>query len=316
MIFIPIIILIYLVSIAASDKSPKIKKNPRNVVAVADFPFGGDTQVKENVVFSAKEGKHVNVHIDMTGLPKDEGPFFYHIHERSVPGNGNCEAVGLHFNPYNASPVCDEQKNDAYCQVGDLLGKHGCINTTCFELKYSDPYLSLNRKSKSYIIGKSVVFHYPNLTKIACADIEEANELRLQSLIDEYTQTDYAIQLKELNTPLETDYKFDEVEALSSEIYHSDTDPDPPQQELILTEKLYNKTDNVYSPEETRSSDQNKKSHRHSLLPLAKWKKNSPKNYSNISIHGISSDCLNDGMMVTGSVFGSLVLGIAAGIFV
>ena len=61
-------------------------------------------------MFSAKEGKHVNVHIDMTGLPKDEGPFFYHIHERSVPGNGNCEAVGLHFNPYNASPVCDEQK--------------------------------------------------------------------------------------------------------------------------------------------------------------------------------------------------------------
>ena len=167
-------------------------------------------------------------------------------------------------------------KNDAYCQVGDLL-KHGCINTTCFELKYSDPYLSLNRKSKSYIIGKSVVFHYPNLTKIACADIEEANELRLQSLIDEYTQTDDAIQLKELNTPLETDYKFDEVEALSSEIYHSDTDPDPPQQELILTEKLYNKTDNVYSPEETRPSDQNKKSHRHSLLPLAKWKKIAPK---------------------------------------
>ena len=57
-------------------------------------------------------------------------------------------------------------KNDAYCQVGDLLGKHGCINTTCFELKYNDPYLSLNRKSKSYIIGKSVVFHYPNLTKL------------------------------------------------------------------------------------------------------------------------------------------------------
>ena len=103
------------------------------------------------------------------------------------------------------------------------------------------------------------MFHYP-VTKIACADIEEANELRLQSLIDEYTQTDDAIQLKELNTPLETDYKFDEVEALSSEIYHSDTDPDPPQQELILTEKLYNNTDNVYSPEETRPSDQNKES--------------------------------------------------------
>lgn len=268
------LVILGVLSVSIADKAPKIKKNPKDVVAIADFPFGGNKQVTGTVVFTAKQGNFVNVHVDITGLPKNEGPFYYHIHEKSVPGDGNCEAVGLHFNPYLASPECDEQKNDAYCQVGDLLGKHGLINTTCFELKYIDPLLSLNKKSRSYIIGKSLVFHYPNMTKIACADIEEANDLRLQSLIDEYIQSDDSIQLKELRTPIEDAYVFDEIEALSAEIYE-------PEAEVVLPEKLYNKTDNIYS-------DNDKVQHLHALLP---WKKNTPKNYTNVSIHGVSSDC-------------------------
>ncbi|KAL6452627.1 SOD6 Cell surface superoxide dismutase [Cu-Zn] 6 [Candida maltosa Xu316] len=303
MIIIPLVFVLSLFTLAISDKAPKIKKNPKDVVAIADFPFGGDKNVKGNVVFTAKQGKHVNVHIDMTGFPKNEGPFLYHIHDRSVPGDGNCEAVGLHFNPYNASPNCNEQKHDGYCQVGDLSGKHGLINTTCFELKYTDPYLSLNKKSKSYIIGKSIVFHFSNMTKIACADIEEANDLRLQSLIDEYTQSDDSIQLKELKTPIEKDYKFDELEALSAEVYESD-----PAQEVISSDKLYNKSDNVYNEGDS------KKHHLQSLLPLSKWKKSNTKNYSNISIHGISSECPNKGMMITNPLFGSAILGLLSGL--
>ncbi|RCK67297.1 Cell surface superoxide dismutase [Cu-Zn] 6 [Candida viswanathii] len=192
-------------SFVFADKAPKIKKNPKNVVAIADFPFGGNKQVTGNVVFTAKQGRYVNVHIDMTGLPKNEGPFYYHIHERSVPGDGNCEAVGLHFNPYDASPECEEQKHDAYCQW----------------------------KSKSYIIGKSLVFHYPNMTKIACADIEEANDLRLASLIDEYIQSDDTVQLKELKTPIEkAGPRFGQTTATTR---------------VGAAEKLYNKSDNVYT---------------------------------------------------------------------
>lgn len=206
-----------------SDKAPKIKKNPKNIVAIADFPFGGDKTIKGNVVFTSN-GKHVNVHVDMTGFPHNEGPFYYHIHERSVPENGNCEACGLHFNPYNSSPDCLAQKHDGYCQVGDLSGKHGAINSTCFEFKFTDPYLSLNKRSKSYIVGKSLVFHYANMTKLACADIELANDLRIQSLMDEYVQTDDSIQLTQLKQSLDQGYSFDALEALKNEVYESDDD--------------------------------------------------------------------------------------------
>ncbi|EGW33573.1 uncharacterized protein SPAPADRAFT_151895 [Spathaspora passalidarum NRRL Y-27907] len=217
--------LIYITSFLAlslANKAPKIKKNPKNIVAIADFPFGGNTNVRGNVVFTAKQGSFVNVHVDMTGLPADGGPFYYHIHEISVPGDGNCEAVGLHFNPYKASPKCSEQKHDGYCQVGDLSGKHGVINATCFEISYEEPYLSLNKKSKSYIIGKSLVFHYANMTKIACADIALADDIRLQSLIEEYTQSSDYQPLQELKEPVEDGYKFDELEALAAEVYEAD----------------------------------------------------------------------------------------------
>ncbi|KAI5957469.1 hypothetical protein KGF57_003163 [Candida theae] len=209
-----------------SDKAPKIKKNPKNLVAIADFPFGGDKNIKGNVVFTSS-GKYVNVHVDMTGFPHDEGPFYYHIHERSVPENGNCEACGLHFNPYNSSPDCLAQKHNGYCQVGDLSGKHGAINSTCFEFKFTDPYLSLNKRSKSYIVGRSLVFHYANMSKLACADIELANDLRLQSLMDEYVQTDDTVQVQQLKQSMDHQSdSFDALEALRNEVYESDNDGD------------------------------------------------------------------------------------------
>lgn len=199
-----------------ADKSPRIKKNPKGVVALADFPAGFDQNVKGNVVFTAKEGSFVNVHVDVTGSPQDGQPFYYHIHEFPVPADGNCEAVGLHFNPYNAPADCDSQKDDSYCQVGDLAGKHGYINTTCFETNYVDEYLSLNKKSNSYIVGKSVVFHFENMTKLACANIEIVDESRLQSLRQEYETTDDA-EYEQLRFDIDTDYVFDEELALLAE---------------------------------------------------------------------------------------------------
>ncbi|KAK6462641.1 superoxide dismutase [Scheffersomyces coipomensis] len=202
-----------------ASKAPKVKKNPKNIVAIADFPFGGDKFVKGNIVFSAKDGKTVQVHVDMTGLPAEGGPFFYHIHENSIPGNGNCEAAGLHFNPYDASPDCGSQKDDSRCQVGDLSGKHGWINTTCFEDKYEDPFLSLNKKSKSFIIGKSIVFHFANLTKYACSDIEPASNLRIAGLIEEYKSNNDLVDVQEFEDYEEQDYDFDEEEGLEAEVF-------------------------------------------------------------------------------------------------
>ncbi|KAI5951972.1 hypothetical protein KGF54_005047 [Candida jiufengensis] len=369
-----------------SNKAPKIKKNPQNIVAIADFPFGGNREIQGNVVFTTR-GKYVNVHVDMTGFPKDSGPFYYHIHERSVPENGNCEACGLHFNPYHAEVNCLDQKHDGYCQVGDLSGKHGLINSTCFEFKFTDPYLSLNKRSKSYIVGKSIVFHYPNMTKIACADIELANDLRFQSLVDEYTQTDDTQQLIELQQSLEPGVVFDNLEALKNEIYESDEDDNkesdgkqiehglviPPIQEpttsegkeiqfdqeikedelktskkenlkqilkdaKVLPQKLVNKTRNHWSKDDEiqynldhKHQHQSKKKKIEKFLnfqPDSNNKAYYPKNndnetfidsilsnLSNVTLHGVESDCANSGYNFKG-FFINLLLGILTSLII
>ncbi|CCE78795.1 Piso0_000824 [Millerozyma farinosa CBS 7064] len=181
-----ILSLLSVAPIVAGKKAPKIKKNPSNVVAIADFPSGFKQHVMGNVIFSAKDGGIMNVHVDMTGLPREGGPFTYHIHENPVPADGNCDLIGDHLNPYRAPLDCDSQKDDSYCQVGDLSGKHGSINATCFETKYNDPYLSLNKKSKAYVVGRSVAFHLDDGSIFACADIQSASSLRLETLKQEY----------------------------------------------------------------------------------------------------------------------------------
>lgn len=165
---------------ALAASAPVIESNPLGVVAVADFPgFGTHKLTKGNVFFYSIDGKKVQVHVDVTGLPKEGGPFVYHIHQNAIV-DGDCELAGLHFNPYGASPDnCDLQPDDSWCQVGDLSGKHGWIDTTCFEAKYEDQYLSLSTESPSNIIGRSVVFHYANMTKFACANIVLADEEQL-----------------------------------------------------------------------------------------------------------------------------------------
>ncbi|KAG7663408.1 uncharacterized protein J8A68_003060 [[Candida] subhashii] len=286
-----------LATLTSADKAPKIKKNPKDIVAIADFPFGGDKEIKGNVIFTAKQGSSVNVHFDMTGFPADGAPYYYHIHENSVPANGDCEAVGLHFNPYNASPDCPKQKHDGYCQVGDLSGKHGLVNTTCFELKFEDPYLSLNKKSKSYIVGRSLVFHYKNMTKLACADIELADDIKLQNLILEYTQSDDLDQLQELRTPIEEGYTFDELEALSAETY----------EELEIDEL----SGVAGQDEKNKHLDKNKNFTDESLKPH--W--NISKNYTNLSTHGVSTDCENSSPSYT-SLITPVILGFFAGMFI
>lgn len=168
-------------------KAPMITKNPKNIVAIADFPFGFDKKVNGYIVFTAKEGKAVNVHVDLTGLPS-EGPFPYHVHVKLVSVDGDCNKVGDRLNHYNASETCVHKDRPYTCQVGDLSGKHGEITGREFETSYEDPYISLNPNSKSNIVGKSVVLHFANNTRFACADIELASKVRLESLREDYQE--------------------------------------------------------------------------------------------------------------------------------
>lgn len=156
-----------------ADPAPVIEDNPENVRYKADIDTGDVHGIVE--VYTAKNGT-AKVKVDITGLPEEGGPFFYHIHNNKIPDGGDCEAAGTHFNPYNSEfETCGEQ-DDAYCQVGDLSGKHGFINTTCFQLKYYDPYLSLNPDDTSFIGDRSVVVHYNDMSKMACGNFRKAKK--------------------------------------------------------------------------------------------------------------------------------------------
>lgn len=167
---------------AFAGVAPKVSSNPKDVIAVAEFPQYGCGEMEGYVLFESPDGGKVDVHVDVTKLPSDGGPFYYHIHEFPVPDDGDCEKVGGEFNPYHASPECDAQSGNAYCKIGDLSGKHGAIKATCFQTDYCDPYLSLDGYSKANIIGKSIVFHYSDKTKIACANIEYGTEEQMERL--------------------------------------------------------------------------------------------------------------------------------------
>lgn len=273
----------FLISGVLGGKAAKIKSNPADIIAIADFPGSGDKSVKGNIVFTAKQGKFVNVHVDMTGLPKEGGPFQYHIHEFAVPENGDCEAAGKHFNPYNASPNCDAQKNDAYCQVGDLSGKHGWIDTTCFETKYDDKFLSLNGKSKSNILGRAVVFHYDNLTKFACANIEVADSGRIQNLQVEYAKNGNNDLQEVTKFVSSNNYQFHENEVLEAD----DETEELQNRDLVSPTGKHNHTD-------TDDDDCDNKV---------------PTNYTNATLNGVSTDCENGS-----SSFGLTVLTAGLGI--
>ncbi|CAH6718591.1 cell surface superoxide dismutase [Cu-Zn] 6 [[Candida] jaroonii] len=263
-------------------KAPKIKKNPADVIAIADFPASGDKNVKGNVVFTAKEGKIVNVHVDMTGLPKSGGPFVYHIHEFPVPPNGDCEAVGQHFNPYDAPPDCSSQKSDAHCQVGDLSGKHGWINTTCFETKYDDKFLSLDGNSKSSILGRALVFHYDNLSKFACANIVVADTGRIQNLETEYIKNGNE-DLNELQKFVASNYVFEG----SEEVFEKD---DELKQRHL--ESSHNHTDDSDDDCDYKTNHSNK---------------------TNISLNGL--ECENGGSSFTLPIISTL-MGIFGGLLI
>lgn len=163
-------------ALALSEAAPKVSKNPKRLVAVADFPEKGTNKLtKGYVFFTSPTGGEVKVHIDFTGLPKVGGPFSYHIHENRVDAD-TCEDAGGHFDPHRGLPQCPEQGDDAACQVGDLSGKHGWINTTCYQTEYTDPYLSLNLKDPAYVVGKSLVLHLADQSRFACANINVATK--------------------------------------------------------------------------------------------------------------------------------------------
>lgn len=140
---------------AQAAQAPENHDSNRKAAAVAHLDTAS---IRGIVEFTSTKHGTVEVHLDVTGLPPNSGPFQYHVHDSHILPNDDCYKNGQMFNPYEAEyEVCDDFDDDSLCAVGDLSGKHGFINTTCFETYYDDLYLSLNPHNAAFIGDKSVI---------------------------------------------------------------------------------------------------------------------------------------------------------------
>ncbi|EPE04767.1 superoxide dismutase [Ophiostoma piceae UAMH 11346] len=166
----------------SSGSAPVVTSNPAGAAYIASlpesafdkaaYPDGGNV-VGKILAESAPGGSGVNFKVSFSNLPTTGGPFTYHIHAHPVPANGNCTATGAHLDPYNRteSPVCDSSAKNT-CQVGDLAGKYGKITSDPFTVNYTDLYASTDPANPAFFGDLSFVLHYPNKTRISCANFE------------------------------------------------------------------------------------------------------------------------------------------------
>jgi hypothetical protein len=151
----------------------------------------------------------------VTGLPKDSGIFSYHIHEMPLAkSDSRCEETGDLFNPFNSQESCDSLESDVLCEVGDLSGKHGLIDTTSFEGFYYDPYLSLDPESPQFIGNKALNIHLveKNDERLACANIKLSREPEDLLLLNADTEREAVKKYEDLSGVEAKYYDDDEYE--------------------------------------------------------------------------------------------------------
>lgn len=200
-------------ALVMAGPAPVNSDSSKKAVARAHLDQG---LVKGIIEFTTKDDI-VNVHLDTTGLPPNAGPFFYHIN------SGKCGSDSEVLNPYSSVyRTCDELDNDSECAVGDLSGKHGFINTTCFETQYQDPYLSLNKKNSAFVGGNSVVIIDQSNNQISCGNINMARKAKLsRDETHSYSEEQPFVEEIVPETPLET-VEYEEEPAASTPIAYEE----------------------------------------------------------------------------------------------
>jgi len=136
----------------------------------------GASNVTGRFQFSLQRGSNsVAVNISINGLNayNATGSYAYHIHTNPIASDGNCLSALGHLDPLNATDalVCNPLFAQ-YCEVGDLSGRHGKLNGSLpvLNISYIDDYLRFWTQPFT-LLGRSVVLHAPNSTRIACGNI-------------------------------------------------------------------------------------------------------------------------------------------------
>ncbi|KJZ78353.1 hypothetical protein HIM_02391 [Hirsutella minnesotensis 3608] len=164
---------------AQTQDAPRISSNPTGVMYEASIPqqaFFTQGALNGNVQGSIRaeapaDGNGVKFTVSFSNIPKEGGPFIYHIHAQPVPSDGNCTQTLAHLDPFNRgeSPPCDAS-NPQTCQVGDLSGKYGNVTQDPYNIQYVDPFTSLKEGDAQFFGNRSFVFHFGNKTRITCAN--------------------------------------------------------------------------------------------------------------------------------------------------
>ncbi|KAG8917984.1 hypothetical protein FRC00_012995, partial [Tulasnella sp. 408] len=158
----------------------RILSQPAGIRAIVDFTGYGDGR-----------GTYVKVEV-YEGLRSDDaqgnGPYSYHIHTNPVSADGNCTSTKGHLDPLTVTDaVTCNPDTPEYCEEGDLSGKHGKMNGTTDgtvnAFGYTDEFLrffpEFNGETllincfpeELSILGRSIVIHDRNKTRIACGNI-------------------------------------------------------------------------------------------------------------------------------------------------
>ncbi|KAH9814016.1 Cu/Zn superoxide dismutase [Melampsora americana] len=138
--------------------------------------LAGSFGVSGNIRFTlANSSEEVDVKVSVNGLMalNATAQFAYHIHTNPISADGNCSSALGHLDPLQVTDglTCDPSMPQ-YCQEGDLAGRHGKLsgNMSTAEMEYSDNFIRFWPQPFS-ILGRSIVIHAPNTTRIACGNI-------------------------------------------------------------------------------------------------------------------------------------------------
>ncbi|MBW0471012.1 hypothetical protein O181_010727 [Austropuccinia psidii MF-1] len=170
----PLVVCMLFRSVILAGTANNVSTLRPSIVPTARASLKGRSGVRAQFDFVFSVGANamvVVVHINGLDKVNPKGEFAYHIHTNPIGPDGNCTAALEHLNPKNASANCDFLKPE-YCQVGDLSGKFGKISGAIgnFTAHYIDPFLRFVPEAQS-ILGRSVVIHAPDSSRIACGNI-------------------------------------------------------------------------------------------------------------------------------------------------
>jgi Cu/Zn superoxide dismutase len=142
----------------------------------ASANLAGSFGVSGQIAFAlGSTSDDVTISISVSGLNalNASAEYAYHIHTNPISTDGNCSAALGHLDPLQVtdSITCDPLLPQ-YCQEGDLAGRHGKLpgNITDIQLDYTDKFIRFWPQPFS-ILGRSVVIHAPNSTRLACGNI-------------------------------------------------------------------------------------------------------------------------------------------------